>query len=208
MNIGDKIRQIRENKGIKRSWLAQNADISVSHLYKIESGLAKPSKKTLRRIAEVLGVPIDYLLKDQPVLISRELSLIEKPLKKIPIYGRIPAGGPKEVWDDYIEGYISLPDVPDDGFALKVSGDSMTGEGIEEGDVVVILPNRQIINGSIVVTVINGTEFTLKKYIYDKQHIILQPANEKYNPIVFTYEQASEMVRVIGVVIGVYKRKA
>lgn len=196
MNIGEKIRRIRESKGIKRTWLAQNADISQSHLYKIESGLAKPSKRTLRRIAEVLGVPIDYFTKEQPVPTSSELTLIEKPLKRIPIYSKIPAGGAKEAWTDYIEGYISIPNVPDDCFALKVTGDSMIGGGIEEGDIVIISSNRQIFNGSIVVAVINGTEFTLKKYIYDKKHIILQPANENYNPMVFTYEQASKMVQV------------
>jgi repressor LexA len=168
-------------------------------------------------VAEIIGVDSDIKYKAQEV--DRKLQLLEKiiketsnvtpiskPLTTIPVYGKVPAGMPREAWHDYIWEYISVPDVSDKAFGLVVSGDSMVGEDITEGDIVVIEPNMESHNGDIVVAVIDGSEFTLKKFYKDKDHIILAPANEHYQPIIFSLESFDNRVMILGVMVGVYKR--
>lgn len=205
MNIGEKIRQLRDSKGIKRTWLAKNVELSVNYLYKIEKGVVKPSKKALRRIASALGVTPDYFEDTTPV--SKDAVPVEKPLRPIPIYGSIPAGTPTISFDDIpVEDYLYLPDVPKDVFALKVVGDSMIGAGIEYGDIVVVFPPYyEPLNGKIVVARIDRSEFTLKRYYKERDRIILNPANGNYKPIVFSLEEAEYRLEIIGIVKKVVK---
>lgn len=204
-NIGQRIKKIRESKGIKQVWIARQTGLNRTYLYQLESDIIKnPSMEALTKIAKALGVSLNELIGEESSISQFPLQTL--PLRQIPVYGRIPAGYPKEMWHNYIEEYISVPDVPEDASGLRVSGDSMIGEGIDEGDIVIVVPNRQIYNGDIVVAIIDGSEFTLKKYFTDSEHVILAPANSHYKPIVFSYESFGERVRIIGVVIGLYKR--
>src|SRR4029077_13786794 len=68
-------------------------------------------------------------------------------------------------------------------FALKVKGDSMIEDAIMEGDYVVVEPCESPKNGDIVVALINKDEVTLKRFYREKDHIRLQPAIRKYQPI-------------------------
>jgi len=68
-------------------------------------------------------------------------------------------------------------------FALKVRGDSMEGDGILNGDYVVVEPCLNPKNGDIVVALLDKDNVTLKRFYREKDHIRLQPANKKYHPI-------------------------
>jgi transcriptional regulator with XRE-family HTH domain len=58
--IGDRVRRLRESKGIERKDLAREVDLSYTGLSDLESGKAKSSTR-LHRIAEALGVSAAYL---------------------------------------------------------------------------------------------------------------------------------------------------
>ncbi len=216
-SVGSIIKKLREEKGISRAWLARKADVSYDYLFKVEKEvIRKVSHEQLSKIVNALGLSLaqfeeiqkKYCTEENPPDVTNlsNVTPINKPLTSIPVYGKVPAGMPREAWHDYIWEYISIPDVSEKAFGLIVSGDSMIGEDIEEGDIVIIDPNAEVYNGDIVVAVIDGLEFTLKKFYRDKDHIILTPANEHYQPIVFSSESFSERVSIIGVMIGVYKR--
>jgi len=228
MNIGDNVKRLKLQKNMSARELAERVGCSVNHIYRIEGNkykdvpmatIEKLAKALGVSLAEIIGADIDIKYKTQEV--DRKLQLLEriiketstsnvtplnKPLTQIPVYGRVPAGYPREMWHDYIEEYIAIPDAPEGSFGLKVSGDSMIGEGIEEGDTVVIDPNQLAYNGDIVVAVIDGSEFTLKKFYQNAEHVILSPANSHYQPVVLPIESFGERVNIIGVMIGVYKR--
>jgi len=68
-------------------------------------------------------------------------------------------------------------------FALKVRGDSMVGDGILDGDYVIVTPCPHPKNGDIVVALIDRENATLKRFYKEKECIRLQPANAKYAPI-------------------------
>ncbi len=202
MNIGERIRRLRDSKGIKRSWLAKKTDLTINYLYKIEKGLAQPSKKTLRKIASALGVAPEYFSKEVPIPISKDTEMIERQLRAIPIYGNVPAGSPRVSFDDIpVEGYLYLPDVPKDVFALRVAKDSMIGAGIDYGDIVIVFPQYyESLNGKIVVARIDSSEFMLKRYYRERDYIVLNPADGNYKPIVFSLEEAEYRLEIVGIV--------
>ncbi len=64
LNIGDKIKQIRNKKGLTQDALAQKAELPYTTLTKIESNvITKPTIQTVVKIAKGLGVSIDDLMK-------------------------------------------------------------------------------------------------------------------------------------------------
>jgi len=63
-NIGDKIKQIRNKKGLTQDALARKAELPYTTLTKIESNvITKPTIQTVAKIAKGLGVSIDDLTK-------------------------------------------------------------------------------------------------------------------------------------------------
>jgi len=63
MNIGNKIRELREEKGMEQLELALRVDISQSKMNKIETGYQKRIEpEILVDISNVLGATTDYLL--------------------------------------------------------------------------------------------------------------------------------------------------
>lgn len=58
-NIGQRIRQLRESRGMTQSQLQARSRVSRSYLSRIESGQMTPSLGTLEKIAEALGVGLN-----------------------------------------------------------------------------------------------------------------------------------------------------
>ena len=89
-------------------------------------------------------------------------------------------------------------------FYARVSGHSMAGAGIEDGDLVVVDKSLEARTGDYVVACIDG-EFTLKQFRLDAANCCawLVPANEEFQPIKITGEND---FRVWGVVTYVIKK--
>ncbi|NEP85325.1 MAG: helix-turn-helix transcriptional regulator [Okeania sp. SIO3B3] len=64
MPFAEKIRQLRKEKKWSQDTLAHKIEIHGRHVSKYEAGQALPNADTLIRIADVLDVSIDYLLRD------------------------------------------------------------------------------------------------------------------------------------------------
>jgi repressor LexA len=102
----------------------------------------------------------------------------------IPLYGTIPAGF-ADRREQEAEGCISV-DVNSVGykptknaFALRVSGDSMIGRHIVDGDFVILEHGPEPRNGEIVAALIDG-DSTLKTYVVKGGKTYLKPENPKY----------------------------
>jgi len=104
----------------------------------------------------------------------------------IPIIGIIAAGQPIEAIEDFQENVSILnPSIknPRDYYALRVAGNSMIGEGIFDGDTVIIKRQSVAENGQTVVAIIDGNEATLKKLYREKNRFRLEPRNPAMLPI-------------------------
>jgi SOS regulatory protein LexA len=142
-----------------------------------------------------------------------DLGFIDKDSKKLsptkkffamPFLGIIKAGFPilAEENKDYLTIDDYLIENPQTSFLLKVSGDSLTGVGIFEGDIVIIERKKDVIAGSIVLAQIDN-EWTLKILKKDrKKHLnYLEAANPKYPPF-----YPNQELQIYGIVRGVIRK--
>ena len=105
--------------------------------------------------------------------------------RRVPILGAIPCGLPEE-HSELVEGYVALPDEWLDGdcYLLRADGDSMTGAGIDDGDLVLIRRATVSETGRVVVALVDGTDTTLKRYYVDKSGAaVLHAENPSYPDI-------------------------
>jgi SOS-response transcriptional repressor LexA len=71
---------------------------------------------------------------------------------------------------------------PEASYLLQVSGDSMSGAGIMEGDLVVVEKGREPKGGDVVIAEVDG-EWTMKYFRKQGKEVVLEAANPKYPPI-------------------------
>lgn len=60
-----KIKELRLRAGLTQAQLAKKMNVDQSCVSLWESGKTSPAKKLLRKLAKVLGVPLDELLKEE-----------------------------------------------------------------------------------------------------------------------------------------------
>jgi repressor LexA len=123
--------------------------------------------------------------------------------KEIPIVGRVRAGSPI-LAEENIEGFLPVANELARGketFALKVTGDSMTEDGILDGDLVIIRRQDTAEDGDIVCALI-GNEATLKRFYRKGKEVTLKPANKNYDPITVSKGE----FRILGKATGVVRK--
>ena len=91
---------------------------------------------------------------------------------------------------------------PAETYAVRAVGDSMTGSGIEEGDILLVDTAIEAQHKNIVIASING-EQTVKKLWIEKGNISLVPGSGNYLPVEITKDMD---FRVLGVVTWVVKK--
>jgi repressor LexA len=126
---------------------------------------------------------------------------IKNEIINIPIVGRVTAGQPILAVEN-IEDTFPVPAhyIRNNAevFMLNVTGDSMIGAGIFDGDLVLVQQQQYADNGDIIVALIED-EATIKTFYREKTYIRLQPENPVYDPII------SIDAKVLGKVIGLFR---
>ena len=120
----------------------------------------------------------------------------------IPIVGKIACGGASEPVFEIDEYAPMSKSILGNGefFFLRASGDSMTGAGIDDGDLVLIKQQCTAEDGQIVVALIDN-ETTLKRFYRDddRRQIVLKPENEMYE------EKKYNSIDIQGIAIKIIK---
>lgn len=181
---------------------------------------------TLKKLSAGTGCSVQYLVGDTSIcdegiiftaegkrlenvsplktLKEKSLSRAFKPahLKRLPVLGTIRAGEPLFA-EQHIVGYeYANADETKNGeyFYLKVTGDSMIGSRIQDGDLVLVKKQDYVDeNGQIAVVLVNAEEATLKRVYLQKDQVMLQADNPKYAPMVLREAE----IRIIGRVMEV-----
>ena len=141
-------------------------------------------------------------------------------IKKVPGCSRgiVPLGGGQSVWvpligwvaagrpvfsEENIEGYCALDGsvVPEGAFFLRVRGDSMVGDHIQDGDMILVRPQARAEDGTIVVAMVDG-ETTVKRLYWRDDGIQLLPSHPSMEPL--SIRQDAQL-RIIGKVVAVLR---
>jgi len=128
-----------------------------------------------------------------------ELDQKRRSAVSIPVVGNVAAGSPI-LAEQNIEDHVLLSsELAKEGyFLLRVRGDSMVNAGILDNDLVLVRPQHEATNGSIVVALVDG-DATVKRFERSNGHVKLIPENPAYEPIVTTN------VSLVGIVRGVIR---
>lgn len=114
---------------------------------------------------------------------------------RIPLVGTTAAGAPILSEENY-DGYVSIPQSllsrgdSDNLYALRVRGDSMIEDGINDGDLAIMLKTKTADNGDIVAASIGDDEeysITLKHFYKTADRYELRPANSAYKSLISTH---------------------
>lgn len=121
--------------------------------------------------------------------------------RSIPVIGMVRAGRPLLALEE-AGTYITVDRnlfKNREAFALRIKGDSMVDAGIFDGDLVIVKPEKDPLNGSISVVLI-GDEVTVKRLYKEDGHVRLVPENRALNAIVADLRDVQIIGRVIGVI--------
>jgi SOS regulatory protein LexA len=155
------------------------------------------SKNAVFKLVEKL-VSLSIIGKDKAgKLIPKSLG------KPVRVLGTVEAGFPSPAEEELVDN-ISLDDMliqnREATFLLKVSGDSMTGAGIMQGDMVIVDKGQKPKSGDIVIAEVDG-EWTMKYLRKRGNDVTLIPANPKYQPI-----KPQNELKIAGVVTAVVRK--
>ncbi len=172
------------------------------------------SSPTLRDIAKKLGVTlhaiqghVEALQKKGWVHRQSSFGLTEYAKGEpctFPLVATIPAGVPIEAFDQtdrtvqFSQEYFGKGDLK----AVTISGDSMSGDSICDGDIAIIQMQSQIGKDDIAVVRVEKSEVTLKRVRRKKSIIELIPSNPRYK----VREVDAEDVEILGKLVGVVRK--
>ncbi len=136
---------------------------------------------------------------------ARTIRILHQPNKGLSIKGEIAAGGLVEPFNDEMTR-LDLSDLftQSDCYVLRVVGDSMIEDLINEGDYAImrsLSSSTEVKNGDIVAARVSGHGTTLKHFYQRQEQVILKAANKKYEPI----KAEAENVEIQGILVGVWR---
>jgi repressor LexA len=107
------------------------------------------------------------------------------PIVDVPIVGKVAAGKPIYA-EENVEEFLPMTRAlvgEEDVFLVRIKGDSMTGNGIYDNDLVLVRKQADAENGEVVVAMLDG-EVTVKRFHRQDGKIRLESSNPAYEPII------------------------
>jgi SOS-response transcriptional repressor LexA len=208
MSLGKKIRELREGMGWSQEELSRRAGLKRGHLSRLETDdYKRPSADTFLRLASALKVeptelfeaagytqgkratavvgngrrPLEAILKEA----QERYELLET--VEIPIVGYVPAGYPEHI-EEKIEGHIAIPreylGSTSRGLrALRAHGESLAGDDIHDGDILVVEPTpAELIDGKIYILRLHD-EVVARHVYQDKDKVRLVSSKGEFEEI-------------------------
>ena len=139
---------------------------------------------------------------------ARTIRILHQPEKGLSIEGEIAAGGLVEPFNDE-KNKLDLSDLfsQSDCYVLRVVGDSMIEDLINEGDYAImrsLSSTAEVKNGDIVAARVSGHGTTLKRFYQEQEQVTLKPSNQNYESI----KVNANNVEVQGILVGVWRSMA
>lgn len=198
MTKGQRIKKLRETRGLSQVELADAINVSKQTLYKYENDIITniPSDK-IEAIASILHSEPGYIMgwkqpDSGPIPQYSNISPVVK--RSIPVLGKIACGEPI-LMDEQVELYVDAVGKFQCDYILWAKGDSMIGAGIHNGDAVFIRKQPTVENGEIAAVAI-GDEATLKRFYFypEKSMMILRAENPAFQDIIKTDDELADVI--------------
>lgn len=207
MNAGNRLKQLREEKGLSQSEVAKIMGVGRTTYLKWENGENQPTRK-LDQLSQFFNVSIDYLLGKSDVKTIPNKNQHSKGVK-IPVLGRVVAGVPIDAVQEILDYEEITPEMAATGeyFALQVKGASMEPT-LRNGDIVIVKKQPTVDSGDIAIVLVNGNDATVKEIKESPAGITLIGHNAAiYTPQFYSNKEIQNMpVQIIGKVVEMRRK--
>lgn len=205
--FADRLNELLRVKDITKTELARRCDIDRSNITRYCRGEYEAKQDVIYRIAAEMKVSPVWLMGynvemspapsgDHNFHVADAILAPPQPKAiRVPLLGTIACGDPILAEENF-DGEITLPTYVRADFALRCRGDSMINARIFDGDIVYIRQQETVNDGEIAAVLI-GDDATLKRVHLYEDHIVLEPENPLYRPIVL-WGNDMNTVRILG----------
>ena len=205
-NEANRYSLVQKESGLSKKDFAESLGISKAMGYQISTGLLKPSREVMDALSKTYNVNLHWFIT------GRGSSNYDPETAEIELYEQEAAAGRGRDTEDYPEkSYFNVPHSlirphrPENLRGVYVSGDSMTGEHIDDGDIVIFNTKQTEGNGIYVVSA--GSSLLVKRVDFDTSNnaIVLISANPAYEPRRYSGYDLDD-IRVEGRVVACWHR--
>jgi repressor LexA len=202
--LGDRLRALREQSGKTQRELAALLCINRVSYTQYENNKRTPPPDTLRKLAIIFNVSVDYLLGNDVMKTNAAKKGV-----KIPVLGRVVAGVPIDAVQEILDYEEITPEMAATGdyFALQVKGASMEPT-LRDGDIVIVKKQSTVDSGDIAIVLVNGNDATVKEIKESPAGITLIGHNAAiYTPQFYSNKDIQNLpIQVIGKVVEMRRK--
>ena len=212
MKFNEWIYNYRKEHGLSMQAMADLCGLSKQYISVLEKGINPNTKKefvpsieTIKKISDGTRINLTTLIgmldPDQQIGINNPNpipnfdNIIPIRKRSFPVIGTIAAGTPIDA-EQNIETYVPEDEDLDADYALRIKGDSMIGDDINDGDIVFIRQQQDVEDGEIAAVYVDGGA-TLKRVFKIGESVQLRSSNSKYKPMNFTADNCEDF-RILG----------
>lgn len=214
---GTKLKQKREELGMKQSEVARLLDINRSSYFSWENSRAVPNKTNLKKIAEILGVTEEFFYEEEITMLYKQLNpsnqikamnyvkdLVDKqsnivamPTFPYRVYESLSAGIGSSVYNDQDYDTVYFDEELAHDFASWISGDSM--EPTYHNRSVALIRETGFDYDGAVYAVVWDSQTFIKKVYREEEGLRLVSINKDYKDVHIPYD---ENPRIVGKIVG------
>lgn len=202
--LGDRLRALREQSGKTQRELAALLCINRVSYTQYENNKRTPPPDTLRKLAIIFNVSVDYLLGNDVMKTNAAKKGV-----KIPVLGRVVAGVPIDAVQEILDYEEITPEMAATGdyFALQVKGASMEPT-LRDGDIVIVKKQSTVDSGDIAIVLVNGNDATVKEIKESPSGITLIGHNAAiYTPQFYSNKEIQNLpIQIIGKVVEMRRK--
>ncbi len=188
--FSSRLKELRTQHGMSQKNLANLIGLSDKTISAYESGRNDPDLETLKKIAKIFGVSVDYILGAS---LESDSTAAEYPLETIPIFFVDSLEKPVE--------YLKLPTWAGCNYGIVVPDDS--AEPALSKDDIALVRKGPALEGDLIVW-LEVDRVGIYRIYFQDDLVILKPDNAKYKPLIVNPETIARSL--IGVVVGRWQK--
>jgi len=202
--FGKMLKKLRLERGLRQADIAEKLGVVKATISMYESGQRMPNFETAEAIADILNVPLSFLIESPIPHTSAPSGQVPPDFYKVEphtfnVMDQLEGDGSRVEPQTWNAPADSNKRVLSD-FALKATGDSMIGSRILDGDLVFIHSQTDVEDGEIAALIFEG-QTMLRRVYHSPFGMLLSADNPKYPPIFVTLENMSNL-HIVGKAIA------
>lgn len=192
-----RVKSLRKLMGMSQKDFSAAIGLSQGHLCSIEKGVQVPSDTLIMALCHRHKVNEDWLLTGEGDMFAAAVTG-----QGIPVFNQPPENYPEDACGMDMLGYLCLPDLPKEGFALYQRGDYMTPT-IQAHDLVIFESACSINNEDLVLVKNKWGTWLIRRFRKANDKVMLTADNPAYRAFEYDPDEQKILAKVSSVMRNV-----